>query len=91
MSAIQKEALVKMCGVWLCITDGDSTRIVFWSQILGCKIMQLKLEIEKTKYLVNNKTGRKHNDVFLETLYDEVKHLPIENIKSLFNKMRKEK
>ncbi len=91
MSEIQKEALIKMCGVWLCITEGDSTRILFWSQILQCKSMALKLEIEKTKFLVNNKTGRKHNDVFLETLYEEVKHLPIENIKSLFNKMRKGK
>ena len=88
MSEIQKEALIKMCGVWLCITDGDSTRIQFWSQVLQCKSMSLKLEIEKTKFLANEKTGIEHEDVFLRTLYEEVKNLPAENIKSIFNKMR---
>lgn len=90
MSEISNETVCKVCAVWLFLVKADDTRIKFWSQLLRCTENQMNYAIGCVKHISDPKFGIKNNDAFLRVVYTELKSLPHDSIKEVFNGIRKD-
>lgn len=88
MNKIDQIVLSRICAIFIYKTGSDQTRIKFWSQVLACKEKELHALVKMTVTLDHKTPGLPVTDETLENMWEIIKGLNSEEIKSLFNEFR---
>ena len=84
-----RHVLLRLISVFIYRSGEDDTKVRFWSQILGCEQGIIHNLMKMTRTLDGRPGGSRNIDPTLQNLWPEICHLSKDELKRVFDEIRK--